>query len=162
MSATDPSAGKTRRPHPTPGSGPTIPPVLTWGIRVALLLVVVQFVLGVLMLRGSWNLIDAHAGLGYTATLAAALAAVSAIVWRRAGGTNGPMILAVSIPILMIVQIGLGEAGVKWVHVVLGSLILIGLGGLLYTLPSRPSRGKAVRETDHEPPDPDSSRPSRR
>ncbi|MCI1748306.1 MAG: hypothetical protein LKI24_09540 [Acidipropionibacterium sp.] len=158
MSATDPSTGMASRPRPAPGSGPTIPPVLTWGVRVALVLVAAQFVLGVLMLRGSWNLINAHAGLGYAATFAAALAAISAIVWRRAGGTNGLMILSVLIPILMIIQIGLGEAGVKWVHVVLGSLILIGLGGLLYTIPSRPSRGKAVRETDHEPPGPVSSR----
>lgn len=140
MSATDPSTGGASGPRLAPGSGPTIPPVLFWGTWVALVLVAVQLVLGILMLNGSWSLINLHAGLGYAATLAAVLAAISAIVWRRAGGANGLMLHAVSIPILMIIQIGLGEAGVRWVHVVLGSLILIGLIGLPMSLRSRSRR----------------------
>ena len=39
-------------------------------------------------------------------------------------------------PILMIIQIGLGSVGIKWVHVVLGVLILLGLIGLPMSLRS--------------------------
>ncbi|AOZ47100.1 hypothetical protein DUY81_02360 [Acidipropionibacterium acidipropionici] len=121
---------------PPPESGPTVPAVLTWGTWIAVVLVAAQLVLGILMLNGSWSLIDAHAGLGYAATLAAAVAAVSAIVWKRRGGATGVMAHAVSMPILMIIQIGLGSAGIKWVHVVLGVLILLGLIGLPMSLRS--------------------------
>ena len=103
---------------PRPASGPTVPAVLTWGTWIAVVL------------------IDAHAGLGYAATLSAAVAAISAIVWKRRGGATGVMAHAVSMPILMIIQIGLGSAGIKWVHVVLGILILLGLIGLPMSLRS--------------------------
>ncbi|WP_236082088.1 hypothetical protein [Acidipropionibacterium jensenii] len=139
MTASDSSHASDRpsAPHLAPGSGPTIPPVLTWASWIAVVLVLGQLVLGILMLNGSWNLIEAHAGLGYAATLAAVLAAVSAVVWRRRGGRSGVMAHAISMPILMIIQIGLGESGIKWVHVVLGVIILIGLIGLPMSLRSR-------------------------
>ncbi|AXE37425.1 hypothetical protein [Acidipropionibacterium virtanenii] len=122
--------------EPRPESGPTVPSVLTWGTWAAVVLVAAQLVLGILMLSGSWSLIEAHAGLGYAGTLAAVLAAVSAVVWKRRGGSAGVMAHAVAMPVLMIIQIGLGSAGVKWVHVVLGVLILIGLIGLPMSLRS--------------------------
>lgn len=137
MSASDTSASPVPASRPAPGSGPTVPPVLGWAAWIAVVLVAAQLVLGILMLNGSWNLLQAHAGLGYAATLAAAVAAVSAVVWKRRGGRTGVMAHAVSMPVLMLIQIGLGQGGVKWVHVVLGVLILIGLVGLPMSLRAR-------------------------
>lgn len=118
-----------------PESGPSAPVVLVWGTWIAVALVAVQLVLGLFMLFGSAPLGLIHEWIGYVATASAVVAGISAIVWKTRGGKTGIMAHAVSMPVLMIIEIILGLAAVnEWVHAGLGLLILIGLIGLPMSL----------------------------
>lgn len=119
----------------TPESGPSVPAVLVWCTWIAVALVAVQLVLGLFMLFGSAPLGLIHEWLGFAATASAVIAGISAIVWKTRGGRTGIMAHAVSMPVLMIVELVLGLLSVNaWVHAVLGLLILIGLIGLPMSL----------------------------
>lgn len=131
MSTPESPSTDTRAPE----SGPSVPSVLVWCTWIAVALVTVQLVLGLFMLFGSAPLGLIHEWIGYVATASAVVAAVSAIVWKARGGKTGIMAHAVSMPVLMIVEIILGLSSVnEWVHAVLGLLILIGLIGLPMSL----------------------------
>jgi hypothetical protein len=70
--------------------------------------------------------IDPHGMLGYTNLLVMIVAAVAALVWYRKGGSKGLMMHAFGMVVIFVAQIGLGSAGVLWVHVVLGVLAVLG------------------------------------
>lgn len=92
-------------------------------------LLVVQLVLGIVVLSNDSSP-AAHGGVGYVTLVAAIVAAYFGWQLSQTDGNKGLFYHAVSMPILMIVQIGLGSMGVKWVHVVLGFLIVIGVIGM--------------------------------
>lgn len=99
---------------------------------VTTVLVVIQLVLGLLIATGiAGQLRDVHAGIGYLTTLAAAIAAVFAWQVGSLVGSKGVFFHALSLPILMIVQIGLAEAHLEIVHIILGLAIVVGVVGLV-------------------------------
>jgi len=70
--------------------------------------------------------IDPHGYLGYANLLVMVVAAVASLVWYRKGGNRGLLMHAAGMVVLMLVQVGLGQGKVLWVHVVLGVLIVLG------------------------------------
>ena len=72
------------------------------------------------------SFIDPHGILGYTNLLAMVVAAVASLVWYRKGGSRGILMHASGMVVILLVQIGLGQGKVLWVHVVLGVLAVLG------------------------------------
>ncbi|MGV8850872.1 MAG: hypothetical protein ACOH16_15175 [Propionibacteriaceae bacterium] len=70
--------------------------------------------------------IDPHGILGYSNLLVMIVAAVAALIWYRKGGSKGLMMHAFGMVVIFVAQVGLGSAGVLWVHVVLGVLAVLG------------------------------------
>lgn len=70
--------------------------------------------------------INPHGILGYTNFLVMVVAAIAALVWFRKGGSRGLMMHAFGMVVIFLVQIGLGQGGVIWVHVVVGVLAVLG------------------------------------
>ena len=107
------------------------PKALTICVWVAVGSVVIQAVLACFMLSGVHGLGDAHMGFGIVTLLAAIVAAVLAVMWKRRGGSLAVVGHAVGMAVLILVQYVLGElsngGAIKWIHVVLGVVIVIGL-----------------------------------
>jgi hypothetical protein len=75
---------------------------------------------------------------GYLSLLSMITATIAANVWFRKGGSKGLVMHAGGVAVLMLVQIGLGQAKVAPVHVALGILIVLGaiaLATLAYRKP---------------------------
>lgn len=102
------------------------PVLLTLQISALLvaLLAVVQTVLGFIIVSGSW--VTWHGDTGYLTFVVSLVAAVAAFLWMRSSGNKGLFMHAVSMAVLFLVQVGLAEMDLKWVHVVLGVLLLVG------------------------------------
>lgn len=121
----------------TQTSSRTAPSSLLWSSWIAIAAVAAQAVVAIFMLSGVHGLGELHAGFGYVTLIATIVAAVAAVMWKRKGGPAGIMGHALGMAVIVIIQFALGEAGVKWVHVVLGILIVAGLIAL-------PMRARAV------------------
>ncbi len=104
--------------------------VLRLSSALATLLTLIQALLVILTVTKVAKLIAVHGMVGYLSLLSMIVATVAAFVWFRRGGNKGLMMHAGGVAVLMLVQIGLGEAKVVWVHVVLGILIVLGTGAL--------------------------------
>ena len=106
------------------------PVLLTLQISAAVLaaLALLQTVLGFIIVSGSW--VTWHGDTGYLAFVVSLVAAVAAFLWMRRSGNKGLFMHAVSMAVLFLVQIGLAEMDLKWVHVVLGVLLLVGSAAL--------------------------------
>lgn len=96
----------------------------------ALGLILIQLGLGLAGLAGSNGLLEPHGWIGYLTTLTTATAAYFA--WRvsRQTHSKGVFIHAVSLPVLCVLQIGLAEMDLKWVHVGLGVALVAAVAGL--------------------------------
>jgi hypothetical protein len=70
--------------------------------------------------------IDPHGILGYTNVLVMIVAAVAAYLWYRKGGSRGLFMHAAGMVVVFLVQVGLGQGKVLWVHVVVGVIAVIG------------------------------------
>jgi hypothetical protein len=70
--------------------------------------------------------IDPHGILGYTNLLVMVVAAIASVVWYRKGGSRGLLMHAWGMVVIFLVQVGLGQGKVLWVHVVLGVLAVLG------------------------------------
>ena len=104
------------------------------------LLMLVMLGLGIGIVLDNHGLRDAHAGIGYLITVVAIVATVLAWRYGKAKGNLGTFFHALSLPILLIVQTGLGSMGdFEMIHIVLGVLILIATVALT-TLSSRTTR----------------------
>ncbi|MFC0359819.1 hypothetical protein ACFFHC_08460, partial [Kytococcus schroeteri] len=95
----------------------------TFALATALL-TVGQAVLGLLLLFTDIDLYDVHGWIGYAAFVTAVAAAIGAFLWKKVSGNTGLFMHALGLAVLALLQIGLAEMGLKWVHVVLGVLIL--------------------------------------
>jgi hypothetical protein len=104
--------------------------VLRLSSALAALLTLIQAVLVILTAAKVAKLIGAHGGVGYLSLLATITATIAAYVWFRKGGSKGLVMHAGGVAVLMLVQIGLGEAKVAPVHIALGILIVLGVGAL--------------------------------
>ncbi len=102
------------------------PVLLTLQLSAALtaLLALVQTVLGSMILSGSW--VGAHKMIGFVTLAVSVVAAVAAFLWMRRGGNKGLFMHAAGMVVLFVAQVGLGEAGARTVHVVLGFAVLLG------------------------------------
>lgn len=70
--------------------------------------------------------IDPHGILGYTNLLVIIVAAIASLFWYRKGGSRGLLMHAVGMVVILLVQVGLGQGKVLWVHVVVGVLAVLG------------------------------------
>ncbi len=99
---------------------------------VTAVLLLIQLGLGIMIATGNGGVRPAHAGVGYLATLSGIVAAVFAWQAAKKAGSMGAFFHAVSLPVLMLVQIGLAEMGGLVIpHIILGILILLGAVGLV-------------------------------
>lgn len=103
-------------------------------------LMLVMLGLGIGIALDNHGLRDAHAGIGYLITVVAIVAAVLAFRYGKAKGNLGTFFHALSLPILLVVQTGLGSMGdFEMIHIVLGVMIAIATFALT-TLSSRRTR----------------------
>lgn len=100
---------------------------------VAAVLVLVQLALGIMIaVRTGGSVIrEAHAGVGYLIVLAGIVAAVFAWSAAKSAGSKGVFFHALSLPILALVQIGLAEADLRIVHIVIGIATVVAFIGLV-------------------------------
>ncbi|HNM96461.1 MAG TPA: hypothetical protein PKK40_00800 [Marmoricola sp.] len=109
----------------------TVPSLLRQSSIAVGVLVMTQALLGLVLLVFSDSLKDVHKYIGMATMLAAIVAAVAAIMWKRNGGPTGLMAHAISTAVLAIAQFGLGEMGddMRGLHLFVGFLVLgAGLG----------------------------------
>ena len=101
--------------------------------NVAAVLILVHLVLGIMIALGNGGsfIRSAHAGVAYLALLAGVVAAVFAWSASKSAGSKGVFFHALSLPILALVQIGLGEMNLALVHIILGVLTVVAYVGLV-------------------------------
>lgn len=104
--------------------------VLRLSSALATLFTLIQAVLVILTATKVAKLIGVHGMVGYLSLLAMITATIAAYVWFRKGGSKGLVMHAGGVAVLMLVQIGFGEAKVAPVHIALGILIVLGAGAL--------------------------------
>ena len=98
---------------------------------VLLGLIVVQAVFAIITLIHANDTITAiHGGFGYLSLITGVIAAWFAWRWSKDSGAGGVFFHALSLPILAVIQIGLAQGGLKWVHVVVGVVYLLAVVGL--------------------------------
>lgn len=102
------------------------------------LIAIAQTLLGLGILGSLGGVFPLHQTLGYVLFLDTLAAAVSAVLWSRRSGNKGLMMHAISVAVLALIQIGIAEMGVVWLHVVVGLLILVAVIAL-FTLSMRKS-----------------------
>lgn len=104
-------------------------------------LVIVQLVLGMMAAGDVHGIKAIHGYVGMATFLVAAIAGLAAWQWNRNGGPVGVMAHSIGIAVLMIVQIGLGEGGMKVPHMLLGFLVVLGGLALPVVVLDRKQRG---------------------
>jgi hypothetical protein len=112
--------------------------VLRLSSALAALFTVIQAILIIIRVATGATLIGVHGMVGYLSLLSTITATIAAYVWFRKGGSKGLVMHAGGVAVLMLVQIGLGQAKVAPVHVALGILIVLGaiaLATLAYRKP---------------------------
>ena len=102
------------------------PVLLTLQITAALaaLLSVVQAVLGFRMASGTF--VSSHGTIGNVTFVVALVAAVAAFLWMRRSGNKGLFMHAAGMAVIALVQVALGEMGLRAAHIAIGVLFLVG------------------------------------
>lgn len=119
---------------------------------VAALGSLVQAGLGIAMAVGVRGILSAHSGIAYLTMAAAVVAGIAAGLWSRRGGNTGMMMHALTVAVLAVLQFGLGEMGLRTVHMVLGVVFLIAavaLVTLAYRKPYAASPTGPLNESTH-------------
>lgn len=115
-------------------------------LRVAALLAALGSILSPFLATGpltsSGPLHAMHGMVGNLNFVVAIVAAVAGVLWGRASGNKGLMFHALSLPVLAVIQIALGEMHLTMVHIVLGFAYLLAAVAL-FTLALRRPHGKA-------------------
>lgn len=111
---------------------PSVPRLRTTASVTAVLLLI-QLALGIMIATGIGDEVvrQIHAVVGYLSLLSSAVAAFFAWQVAKLSGSKGVFFHAVSLPVLMVVQIGLAEMNLEVVHIILGILIVAGVVGLV-------------------------------
>lgn len=108
---------------PAPGG-----PVLT-GLRAFAALTalggILQLLLGLGILGSIGGVFSTHRMLGYITLGVSVLAALFAVLWASRSGNKGLMFHAITVAVLALAQVGLGEMGLRWVHVIVGILFFV-------------------------------------
>ncbi len=102
---------------------------------------IVQTILGITLATGSTSGI--HRILGMTICALTVVAALASVLWARPSGNKGMMFHALSVLVLAVAQVGLGEAGVTTIHMTVGVLFLVAAIALA-TLSIRKPLGSAA------------------
>ena len=93
-------------------------------LRVAALLAAIGSIISPLLatgpLSGTGPLNAMHGMVGNLNFVLALVAGIAGILWGRASGNKGLMYHALSLPVLAVIQIALGEMHLTMVHIVLG------------------------------------------
>ena len=112
-------------------------------LRVAALLAAIGSLISPLLatgpLSGSGPLHAMHGMVGNLNFVLALVASIAGIVWGRASGNKGLMFHALSLPLLAVIQIALGQMHLTMVHIVLGFAYLLAAVAL-FTLALRKPR----------------------
>lgn len=119
------------------------PTLLLASAAVAAVLSVVQPLLALGPLTASGPLNGLHAPNAYALLLVSVVAAVAAHRWSRQSGDKGLFFHALSLPVLAVVQIGLGEMELAMVHIALGFAFLLAAVSL-FTLALRKRGARAA------------------
>lgn len=93
---------------------------------------------GTVLGGGEGGIRNIHGYIGYATFVVALVTAFFAWKAAQASGNKGTLYHAISLPVLALVQIGLAEMNVKWVHVIVGVLFLVAAFGL-YAMADRSS-----------------------
>ena len=88
-----------------------------------------------------------HGHLGNATFVTALVAAVFAFLWSRRSGNKGIFMHAASMAVLALVQVGLGEMGLRSVHMAVGVLFLVGAVALATLSYRKPGTAVDARET---------------
>lgn len=98
-------------------------------LRVAALLTAIGSIISPLLatgpLSGTGPLNAMHGMVGNLNFVLALVAGIAGILWGRASGNKGLMYHALSLPVLAVIQIALGEMHLTMVHIVLGFAYLL-------------------------------------
>ena len=98
-------------------------------LRVAALLAAIGSIISPLLATGpltsSGPLHAMHGMVGNLNFVLALVAGIAGILWGRASGNKGLMYHALSLPVLAVIQIALGEMHLTMVHIVLGFAYLL-------------------------------------
>lgn len=112
-------------------------------LRVAALLAAIGSLISPLLatgpLSGSGPLHAMHGMVGNLNFVLALVASIAGILWGRASGNKGLMFHAMSLPLLAVIQIALGQMHLTMVHIVLGFAYLLAAVAL-FTLALRKPR----------------------
>ncbi len=113
--------------------------VLQLSAGVAALAGVVQLLLGLIRLLWVGALSQMHFAVAVLTMVASILAGAAALGFRRAFNANPNVVwLALLIAIASVAQYGLGEAGLRTVHMVIGILFAIGAAALAVAVYQKP------------------------
>ncbi|MFV0535325.1 MAG: hypothetical protein ACK5MR_16985 [Cumulibacter sp.] len=116
-----------------PPTTPVVSPAVR-NLRSAALVVSIlalsQAALGGTVLSGGGGIRDIHGYIGYATFVIALIATFFAWKASQSTGIKGTLYHAISLPVLALVQIGLAEMDLKWVHVIVGVVFLIAAFGL--------------------------------
>ena len=136
----------------TEALAPTTVAPVTKRLRVvtiaALVLVGLQVVLGGALAAQMNALEIVHAIVAYTLFLVTVVAAVLAWGHAKVVGKSGVFFHAASIPVLMIVQIGLGSMKITIIHMLLGLAIAVAIGALYAIVAKVPGEDDPEDEID--------------
>lgn len=98
-------------------------------LRVAALLAAIGSIISPLLatgpLSGTGPLNALHGMVGNLNFVFAILAGVGGVLWGRASGNKGLMFHALSLPVLAVIQIALGQMHLTMVHIILGFAYLL-------------------------------------
>ena len=112
-------------------------------LRVAALLAAIGSIISPLLATGpltsSGPLHAMHGMVGNLNFVLALVASIAGILWGRASGNKGLMFHALSLPLLAVIQIALGQMHLTMVHIVLGFAYLLAAVAL-FTLALRKPR----------------------
>lgn len=85
---------------------------------------VVQAVLGGITITGE-SVRGAHSIIGMASVVVAIVAAVAAFLWARQSRSMGIFYHALSVVVLAVVQVALGEMGMETLHITIGVVYLV-------------------------------------
>ena len=114
---------------------------------VLALLALVQAALGGTVLSGGGGIRNVHGYVGYATAIVSLIAVFFAWKSSQQTGNKGILFHAISLPVLAVLQIGLAEMDLKWVHVVVGVLFLVAAFGL-YAMADRPAPADRTAPAD--------------
>ena len=99
-----------------------------------------QTVLGFILSMGNFSVSSVHASVGGIALLAAIVAGVASVLWKRRSGNSGLMGHAVGMAVFGLAQFALGElgGGLVTVHIIAGLAFLVGAVALAVIAYRRP------------------------